>query len=268
MHLQHGPIDLIIGADGARGVAFEAAQARLTTVLSELMEELPLLRLPVDRTPKGRIAQRMYRAALPFADGLTTPMISVAGSVAQEVLAAMTRATPLRRAYVNNGGDIALHLAGEATFKIGMAGPAGDGLGSVEITAGDPVRGIATSGQQGRSLSLGIADSVTVLAASASMADAAATQIANAVDLPGHPCIRRVPAHDVKDDTDLGAAPVVAHVGPLTYAETDAALAAGQRRAEVLQKAGLIHAAALFLRDQSRTLGQNALIQTKEIAHA
>jgi ApbE superfamily uncharacterized protein (UPF0280 family) len=100
------------------------------------------------------------------------------------------------------------------------------------------------------------------------MADAAATQIANAVDLPGHPCIRRVPAHDVKDDTDLGAAPVVAHVGPLTYAETDAALAAGQRRAEVLQKAGLIHAAALFLRDQSRTLGQNALIQTKEIAHA
>ena len=49
------------------------------------------------------------------------------------------------------------------------------------------MRGIATSGWRGRSFSLGIADAVTVLAATAAEADAAATMIANAVDLPGHP---------------------------------------------------------------------------------
>ena len=58
------------------------------------------------------------------------------------------------------------------------------------------MRGIATSGWRGRSFSLGIADAVTVLAATAAEADAAATVIANAVDLPGHPAI----------DTRAGAA--------------------------------------------------------------
>ena len=69
-----------------------------------------------------------------------------------------------------------------------------------------PARGIATSGRHGRSFSLGIADAVTVLARTASQADAAATVIANAVDLPGHPAIVRCPAQDLQPDSDLGAA--------------------------------------------------------------
>ncbi|MBW4963439.1 UPF0280 family protein [Sulfitobacter sp. CW3] len=255
LHLSHGPIDLIIGCDGARDVAYRAAYARFETVLTELMAELPLLRRPVSTKPVGKIARRMYRAALPHADGLTTPMICVAGAVAEEILAAMVDATDLTRAYVNNGGDIALHLTHGATFKIAVASPDGQSLGTVAINSADPIRGIATSGQRGRSQSLGIADAVTLLARSASMADAAATRLGNAVDLPDHPAIKRVPANSLRDDTDLGSAPVVTHVGRLSQTDVAQALEQGKAAASRMSTAHLIHGAALFLQGQSRTLG-------------
>jgi uncharacterized protein len=255
LHLSHGPIDLIIGADGARDIAYRAAYARFETVLTELMAELPLLRQPVSTKPNGKIARRMYRAALPHADGLTTPMICVAGAVAEEVLAAMVDATHLTRAYVNNGGDIALHLTEDASFKIAVASPDGENLGTVAISSTDPIRGIATSGQRGRSLSLGIADAVTVLARSASMADAAATKLGNAVDLPDHPAIKRAPANSQRDDTDLGAAPVVTHVGVLSQTDVARALERGETAANGMRAAHLIHGAALLLQGQNRTLG-------------
>ncbi|NOR29978.1 MAG: UPF0280 family protein [Sulfitobacter sp.] len=261
LHLSHGPIDLIIGCDGARDVAYRAAYARFETVLTELMAELPLLRRPVSTKPVGKIARRMYRAALPHADGLTTPMICVAGAVAEEILAAMVDAADLTRAYVNNGGDIALHLTHGATFKIAVASPDGHNLGTVAITSADPIRGIATSGQRGRSLSLGIADAVTVLARSASMADAAATRLGNAVDLPDHPAIKRVPANSLRDDTDLGSAPVVTHVGRLSQTDVAQALEHGEAAASRMCAAHLIHGAALFLQGQSRTLGLSERIK-------
>ena len=255
LHLSHGPIDLVIGADGARDLAFRAGFDRFGTILSELTAELPLLRRPVGTKPKGKIARAMYRAALPHADGLTTPMICVAGAVAAEVLSAMVDAADLTRAYVNNGGDIALHLTEGARFDLGIAGLDGRSLGTVTIRSSDPIRGIATSGQGGRSQSLGIADSVTVLARSAAMADAAATKLGNAVDLPAHPAIRRSPANRLHDDSDLGAAPVVTHVGPLSPAEINQALTTGATAAQGLRDRGLISGAALFLRDQHTVIG-------------
>lgn len=255
LHLSHGPIDLVIGADGARDLAFRAGFDRFGTILSELTAELPLLRRPVSTKPNGKIARAMYRAALPHADGLTTPMICVAGAVAAEVLSAMVDAADLTRAYVNNGGDIALHLTEGARFEVGIAGLDGRSLGTVTIRSGDPIRGIATSGQGGRSQSLGIADSVTVLARSAAMADAAATKLGNAVDLPAHPAIRRSPANRLHDDSDLGAAPVVTHVGPLSPADVNQALTTGAKAAQGLRDRGLISGAALFLRDQHTVIG-------------
>ena len=157
----------------------------------------------------------MHAAVAPFAaDCFITPMAAVAGSVAEEILGAMLAAAPLDRAYVNNGGDIALHLGAEQ-FAVGLMdrpGPPGV-MQTIQIEAGDPARGIATSGRHGRSFSLGIADAVTVLAATASQADAAATVIANAVDLPGHPAIIRMPANELQPDSDLGARLVTRDVG-------------------------------------------------------
>ncbi len=128
------------------------------------------------------------------------------------------------------------------------------------IAAADPIRGIATSGQGGRSFSFGIADAVTVLAATAAEADVAATLIANAVDLPGHPAIRRQPAQDLQPDSDLGPRLVTTHVGPLRDAETAEALERGLRVAADLHRAGFLRAAALFLNGQSRSLGAAHLV--------
>ncbi len=255
LHLQHGPIDLIIGVTGDRRAAFEAAQARFATVLDELVAELDLLRRPVRDVPQGAIARVMGAAVRPHADGIVTPMAAVAGAVAQTVLAAMLEATPLTRAYVNNGGDIALHLTGSETFRLAVAAPDGTDLGRIAIGAGDGVRGIATSGQGGRSLSFGIADAVTVLAGSAAKADVAATLIANAVDLPGHPAVLRGPACEVQPGSDLCDHPVVTQVGALSVAQRDAALDRGLAKAQNMVAAGLIHGAALFLRGGSRIVG-------------
>src|ERR1700751_345894 len=169
-------------------------------------------------------------------------MAAVAGSIAEEILAAMVHAAPLRRAYVNNGGDISLYLAEGQRFVIGLVDrPDGRSLFSrAEVASSDRARGIATSGWRGRSFSLGIADAVTVLAADAAMADAAATIIANAVDLPGHPAIERTPAGDLDPQSDLGDLLVTTEVGPLAEDEIDLALAGGALEAEHWRRAGVI----------------------------
>jgi uncharacterized protein len=267
LHLQDGPIDLIIEANGAAGdirAAYEAAALRFTGLLDELCAELAELRKPADPARcvlKGVVARRMHAAVAPYAaDCFITPMAAVAGAVAEEILGAMCDAAPLDRAYVNNGGDIALHLARSEQFCVGlMDRPDRQGvIRTTIIDADDPSRGVATSGRHGRSFSLGIADAVTVLAKTADSADAAATIIANAVDLPGHPAIIRRPACELQPDSDLGQRLVTRHVGGLAGNEIEEALAAGEARAGELVAAGLIDAAAL------RLFGETLLIRIHE----
>jgi ApbE superfamily uncharacterized protein (UPF0280 family) len=268
LHLQDGPIDLVIDATGSEidvRAAYEAAVRRFTGLLDELCEELVELRTaadPVRCALKGVVARRMHAAVAPFAsDEFITPMAAVAGSVAEEILGTMLAAARLDRAYVNNGGDIALHLADGEQFTIGLLDrPDRDGLmRKMVIDASDPVRGIATSGRHGRSFSLGIADAVTVLAKTASQADAAATIIANAVDLPGHPAIIRCPANALQPDSDLGTRLVTCDVGSLREGEIDDALGAGVGRAQQLLAAGLIEGAALRLLGETAVVGATGI---------
>jgi ApbE superfamily uncharacterized protein (UPF0280 family) len=268
LHLQDGPIDLVIEAKGEAAevrTAYDAAVRRFTGLLDELCEELPTLRQaadPVRCALKGVVARRMHAAVAPFAtDHFITPMAAVAGSVAEEILGAMLDAARLERAYVNNGGDIALHLTGVEQFTVGLIDrPDRYGLlRTVIVDAGDPVRGVATSGRHGRSFSLGIADAVTVLARTASQADAAATIVANGVDLPGHPAIVRCPANELQPDSDLGARPVTRDVGALSESEIDHALRAGVNRAQKLLAAGLIEGAALRLLGETVVIGATGI---------
>jgi ApbE superfamily uncharacterized protein (UPF0280 family) len=259
LHFSHGPIDLVIQADGqfdAINDAHQRAWRRFKTVLTELVSELPVLQAAVGETCSltGTVARRMWDACYPFRASHITPMAAVAGSVAQEIIDCY--ATPgVDRAAVNNGGDIALYLSAGASYRIGLCTDivtATDGAlrgelkpdGDVLIHAGGPVRGIATSGRGGRSFSLGIADSVTVLAATAAQADAAATVIANAVNVEDAR-IRRAPACDLKDNTDLGNVLVTVDVPPLEPDLIKNALYAGIARAQDLQEAGLIQDAVL-----------------------
>jgi uncharacterized protein len=267
LHLHDGPIDLIIEAFGETSTAegaYAAAWSRFATILDELCTELPLLRADPRSAPapRGVVARRMAAAVAPFrARRFLTPMAAVAGAVAEEVLEAMTTGRRLARAYVNNGGDIALHLGSYETFSIGMIDrPDRPSLiGHATVRAADRVRGVATSGWRGRSFSLGAADAVTVLAASAALADAAATLVANAVDIPGHPAIRRTPACELDPQSDLGERRVTVAVGPLTPGETEHALASGAAEAELWRDLGLIEAAALRLGERTRLVGAASL---------
>jgi ApbE superfamily uncharacterized protein (UPF0280 family) len=188
-------------------------------------------------------------------------MAAVAGAVAEEILGAMVDAASLERAYVNNGGDIALHLTDGEHFTVGlMDRPDQHGLmRTTVIKAEDIARGIATSGRHGRSFSLGIADAVTVLARTASHADAAATIIANAVDLPGHAAIVRCPANELQPDSDLGARLVTREVGDLSHHEIEEALETGAGRARALLTRGLIESAALRLHGESRIVAPGTI---------
>ncbi len=276
VHLQHGPIDCLCRAWGSQTevrAAYGQAARFFATVLDDLCAELPLLRtaLPA-RQPSGQIARAMHAACLPFADRFITPMAAVAGAVADGVLAAMVAGRDVTRAFVNNGGDIAFHLAPGMSLRCGLmadisaAAIAGNVIaggralspdGTFLLNAAHPVRGVATSGRAckgrgGRSFSFGIADAVTILARTAAQADAAATIIGNAVDLPGHPAIDRRPASEIDPASDLGDRLITFDVGPLPADAIEAALDAGETMADVLLRDGLIEAAALVLHGHPR----------------
>lgn len=261
LHLQHGPIDLIIWADAApaaRAQGYEAAFAATSDVLAALVSELPLLRAPLGERPPnlgGPVARAMVDACWPHRDRFITPMAAVAGAVADHVLAALRAAGDVERAYVNNGGDIALHVAADRPLMIGVVRDLAMAVpeGQIRVAQGSGIGGVATSGWRGRSFSLGIADAVTVLAATAAMADAAATMIANAVDL-AHPGIGRQPARSLDPDSDLGERLVTVAVPTLPAEDTERALAAGVAVAERLRDRGLIIGTLLSLQGTWRAV--------------
>ena len=264
-HFQHGPIDIVLQVQGevkACQQAVEIAWQRFQTVLPELVSELPLLRQPVAQLHassfKGVVAQRMRLAAQDVAwaaaDGFVTPMAAVAGAVAQELIGLLAQ-EGVDKAYVNNGGDIALHVPAGQSWRIGVVADLHQALasdvasdmlsdGHFVIDHGMPVRGVATSGWTGRSFSLGIADSVTVLAATAAQADVAATLIANAVNIE-HPAIQRRAANRLRDDTDLGERLVTVEVPRLSPAQVKQALQLGLDCAQAMQARGQVYAAFL-----------------------
>jgi uncharacterized protein len=272
-HFQHGPIDCILSAEGEAGAAaecIEQAWARFRAVLEELMGELPLLRANLGApagasvAPAGPIARRMVEACRRHAAGgrFITAMAAVAGSIAEELIGSF--ADPrITRAFVNNGGDIALHLAPGASFAVGLVADPARGLaglpldGRITIEASSHVRGIAPSGWRGRSFPLGIADAATVLAASASAADAAATVIGNAIDVADPRIVRR-PANEVCDDSDLGDLLVTCAVPVLSAAAVEVALAAGARAARTEIAQGRIIAAVLSLQGRFAVVEEDA----------
>jgi ApbE superfamily uncharacterized protein (UPF0280 family) len=272
LHLHHGPIDLIIqvfGSASAITAAYAAARRRFATVLDDLVGELAVLRCEVtsDGLPvNGAVAARMVQAVRPHHPWRITPMAAVAGAVADEIMAAMTEASRFERAYVNNGGDIALFISAGTSFTAASA------AGPVTVRASDPIRGIATSGWRGRSFSLGIADSVTVLAATAAAADAAATLIANAVDLPGSRRVTRQSASEIAPDSDLKERLVTVAVAPLDADDVAAALLAGRAVARDFVAQGHICAASLLLQGETCYVGnhvrQIAAATRRESVHA
>jgi len=262
-HFSHGPIDIVVQVDATDSIsserAIKIAWKRFQNILEELCSELPLLRSP-QRTKwarlQGPVAKRMADAASGL-DTFITPMAAVAGAIADELRALICAEAEVRRAIVNNGGDVSLYLAPGNECQIGLVSNPDAGLagGTLRISADDDVQGVATSGWRGRSHSLGIADAVTVTAADCAIADAAATIIANTIDLPGHPGVRRSPASQLSPDSDLGDLLVTTGVQNFSTAEAKMALNRGRSVASKLVTRGVIRSAAMFLCDESMVVG-------------
>lgn len=259
LHLQHGPIDLIIAAYGPEAAlrsAYENAIRRFQNLLDELVTELPELRSSEWQHFHSPVALKMAEAVYPFRNRFfITPMAAVAGAVADAVCEILAAPSNISKAYVNNGGDIAFHLTEGQNLSAALAGEEITN-NKIQIDHGYPVRGIATSGWRGRSQSFGIADAVTVLASTAAKADAAATLIANSVNIDNCSAIIRRPASEIHPDSDLGAREVTIGVGSLNETEIQNALGSGLRTANDMLNRGLIHGAALFLQGRYVTTGQ------------
>lgn len=126
LHLQHGPIDLVIEAFGAADeveCAYAQAIDRFGDILTTLVGELAVLRRPVGEAYpllRGPVARRMAEAVWPHRAVFITPMAAVAGAVADEMLQAMIHGRTLEKAYVNDGGDIAIHLAPGQSLRAGI----------------------------------------------------------------------------------------------------------------------------------------------------
>lgn len=270
-HFHYGPIDLVISVDGdsaAVDAALAACWHRFAEILPELVVELRTLRQPLSSSiaVHSPVARRMVSACWPHRAQFITPMAAVAGAVADELISFFTDVPEITRASINNGGDIALHLQPGHHYDVGLvtdiatrrneasSQTAIDNSGRFRLLAEMPVRGVATSGWRGRSQSLGIADSVTVLAATAAAADATATMIANAVNVT-HDAILRVPANQIKDDSDLGDQLVTTAVGPLPPSLVMQALQSGVREAQRCLDDALVFAAVLSLQGQVAAAG-------------
>ena len=274
LHLQHGPIDLVIKAEGrppsVRG-AYRLAEERFRTVLTELVSELSLLRQPTspDLEPETPVARRMWQATTLFPNRFITPMGAVAGSVADEMINVMVEGTVgLRKVFVNNGGDIALWKTDLEEFSIDLATyPVAHMSHSgrpftIHINRNDEIGGVATSGRHGRSFSLGIADAVTVLARNAAIADTCATLIANTVDIKSTK-VRRLPANEIELDSDLGEQLVTVDVGQLEQDECDSALAKGVKLAREFLDQGLVNSVFLFLQGSYRFVSEDMKVKKK-----
>ncbi|MBS1255403.1 MAG: hypothetical protein MAG581_01204 [Deltaproteobacteria bacterium] len=271
LHLHHGPIDIIAHVEAPeeiRKCLYESASKRLSTVLEELVSELDLLKLPWSKNhpePRGSIARKMLNA-VNGSMRFITPMAAVAGAVAEEIMETMileansidTSLESIRRMYVNNGGDISFWLNSGDSFTIGVV----ENTETPELNTKvclpyeSPVRGVATSGWRGRSQSLGIADAVTVLASSSANADAAATLIANDVNAE-YPGIVRIPACEVKDDSDLGMRLVTVDVPQLPERIISQALQCGAQTVRELISKEKINSAYLSLQKQTLIIENN-----------
>ena len=247
LFLRHGPINIVLEAIGIdKDLAYQNVKGYFETLLEQLVLDMELLKEEVvfNRKFNNKISQSMQDATERYSPAFITPMAAVAGSIADNILRVLINNTNLEKAYVNNGGDVSFYLNKNQIMKTSLAAIPNM---IAEIKYKDKSRGIATSGWRGKSFSRGIADSVTVLADNAAMADAAATMIGNAVDIFNHPKIKKQPANEMYEDSDLKNLLITVEVGLLTKVEIKEALKNGYQTALQYINKDLINTALIQL---------------------
>lgn len=235
-----GPMRLVISAAVGkvtqRETAVQAAEtsftyleriARLRGVLSRRMDEIP-------KDLEDSLGLQMVRSVLAVGDEDLTPMAAVAGTIADAV-ADYLFARGMSKVVVDNGGDVAVRLRRGASVRVGIRPEVGrqDITVVIALDSRSGSWGVTTSGFGGRSLTRGVASAVTVIARSASVADAASTAIANASFVTDDGVIQRR-AEEIEPQTDLVGLPVTVKVAQLAQEKKIRAVSNAIKRAEAL----------------------------------
>lgn len=248
--VDYGPTSMVITARRQGVPAVDLAKAVFPLIqdaLGEIAKALPVLRQyprEGDFSQLEGLPRVMAEAALATGEETLTPMAAVAGTVADAV-ADWLFAHGADLVAVNNGGDVALRLGPGQQMRMGIL-PDLEGAISQVITlrAEDGIGGVCTSGLGGRSLTRGIANSVTVFSHRCALADACATHIANCsyIDSPRvHTCL----AGELEPESDIAALRIVQQVETLEEREIQQGLEQVRREAlRQLTRGNLISVAA------------------------
>ena len=194
----------------------------------------------IDAEFADRLPARMLESVRLVGDADLTPMAAVAGTIADAV-ADWIFERGASRVVVDNGGDISVRLAKTESVSVGVRPSVANRQLShyIQLTGASSGWGVATSGLGGHSLTRGIASAVTVLADCSSVADAAATAVANACFIPGENIIQ-LPAEQIDPDTDLAGIPVTVGVGSISVDGRRTAVQNALAKAEHLTSIGAI----------------------------
>lgn len=192
------------------------------------------------------LPMKMIRSVLAV-DNQLTPMAAVAGTIADGVADFLFN-RGMTKVIVNNGGDIAIRTGSNMYVSVGIRPELINSQITDMLTLNDERSswGVATSGLEGRSLTTGVASAATIIAGSASLADAAATSIANASFVKDESVIQK-PARELDEQTDIPEIAVTVQAGPFSEEKKDMALSGAMKQAKKLIKKGLIFGAYIVV---------------------
>lgn len=255
--LDYGPMRMVIHAHDRQTLRTDLAVegARLAMrLLEDQAKFLPVIKRKAHtlKVQPGypEVVRRMIDSTQKMGESDLTPLAAVAG-VASDVVADFVFSRGGTKIIVDNGGDIALRLREGEVATVGV---------KTDIHAKSPayvipidrdmgVGGVATSGLGGRSFTKGIASAATVLSENASLADAAATVVANYTNVED-PGILRSRAEEIYPDTDIAGEWVTVRVGALPGKKIEEAIQNGLNKAYALHERGLIKGALIAVQQR------------------
>jgi len=255
LFIENGPTNIIAEAFSSEKIEIYNLICEYSSkFLKDLSLEIRTLKKPTSHKNEfvSEIANTMFNSTKLFLPNFITPMASVAGSISELLLLKVLEEFEVKKMYINNGGDISLYITKDEKFNFSVGGETSF---VVEYADTDGLGGIATSGWKGRSFSMGIADSVTVIAEKASIADAAATIICNHIDLKNSKKIKKTIANNLYEDTDLNNKLITVSVENLTETEIRQAISMGKIISEYYISKKFIKAVIINLQDNILILG-------------
>lgn len=267
--VDYGPVTMSISAKKLGKNNVEAAikgAKKVIEAFDELVEYLAVAKLRIDEIDIDqfdnypRVLKLMIESVKSLNNDEFTPMAAVAGTMSDIARQEIFENTDVDYVVVNNGGDISFYKSKESDlFKVGVISDISNKKIShaLEIKTDSNVRGIATSGFGGRSLTRGVSSAVTIIAENSRLADAAATEIANNTYIDSYN-VEVCLAEEIDYDTDIKGLTVVKNIGVLSEEEIDKSISLGINKAIELYERKIIKGAFIFVQNKFDYYPKNA----------